>query len=312
MSDIDLQFTWWQIGFMLLAFGFWPLSVAAAAAALWWWRQRTSRVARTVAAAVVGLWAICGAANLLLIAGRIKDQAETDATLRARQSTVAQDTVIGGMRLPPGTVVTRGEESTDEIAAVDLPIAADVGGVPVIGHVQLASGALDGEVTLAHDTRIAGVACSASEAARFYDGKLMACRLAEPSRVRGVPCSGTIDLESGIVCVLAEDYQRFGYTWHAQTKLTDYGDLVWFRTGALAPSLRVFGLPLGADSEVEFTRGQIASVDLRNAPAHYRGCRIELILVNNGMVTGQASGSCTLPQLAPGTVKLPSTVLGAR
>src|SRR6202042_3380665 len=82
-------------------------------------------------------------------------------------------------------------------------------------------------------------------------------------------------LASGVVCVLSRDYPRYGIVWGAQTKVTDFGDLVWFRAGAIAPSLRVFGAPLAAGSEVEFERGHLSSVDLRSDPPRFRGCTID-------------------------------------
>jgi hypothetical protein len=111
---------------------------------------------------------------------------------------------------------------------------------------------------------------------------------------------------------LAADYLRFGVVWRAQTKLTDFGGLVWFRTGPLAPNLYVFGAPLGADSEVQFNRGRIASIDLRSNPVRFRGCAIELIMIDGGAVTGQTTGACDLPRVPPGNVALPATTVAVR
>ncbi len=116
----------------------------------------------------------------------------------------------------------------------------------------------------------------------------------------------------GVVCVLSRDYPRYGIVWGAQTKLTDFGDLVWFRTGTVAPSLRVFGAPLAANSEVEFEHGHLSSVDLRSDPPRFRGCTIELILVSGSSVTGQTAGACDLPTQLPGNAVLPSTTLSIR
>src|SRR5581483_5389510 len=123
----------------------------------------------------------------------------------------------------------------------------------------LAGGIVDGTVTLAKDARIGQAFCSAATPARFAAGKLVECRLAGSSRLNGIPCSGDIDLENGVVCTLSATYKRYGYVWRPGTKVTDYGDLVWFRIGGLAPSLRVFGAPLGNGSEVQFNHGSIAS-----------------------------------------------------
>jgi hypothetical protein len=312
VSDINIEFTWWQIVLWQLALSFWPLTAAAAVAAIWAWRRRASRVARVTAIVAIVLWAGSGVMNLLLIGARAQDAAAYSASLRARQRTLGQETTIRGIHLPRGTVVTHGDDGAQgDVVAVDLPTAVEIRGVPVIGHVGLSEGALDGDVTLERDARVGAAMCSSREGARFESGRLVACLLAEPSRIRGIPCSGSLDMRAGIVCTLASNYRRFGFAWRAQTKITDFGNLVWFRTGALAPSLRAFGSPLAPDSEVEFEHGRISSVDLRSRPARFRDCTIELLLVQGRSVTGQTSGSCDLQRVGPGNVALPSTTLSA-
>jgi hypothetical protein len=257
----------------------------------------------------IGLWLLSGCTNLGTILHRAQVQAQYLSDLRARQRTLATDSVVAGMRLPAGTVVTHDVYSSD-IVALDLPVATEVRGVPLKGHVGMSNGGLDGEVQLSRDARIKGIPCAAGASLRFESDKLVECELSQPSRIRGIPCEGSLALEPGIVCTLAFNYSRFGYMWRAQTKITDYGDLVWFRVGANPPSLYVLGSPLPADAEVQFTNGRIASVDVRNKPARFRGCTIGLILVSGGKVTGQAVGACTIPEARTGSdVALPSTTL---
>jgi|HubBroStandDraft_4_1064222.scaffolds.fasta_scaffold00051_29 hypothetical protein len=311
MSDIDLQFTWWQIVLWILAPWFWPLTFGAVGAAIWVWRQRRSKVGWAVAIVVVGLWTISGATNLSILATRARNHAQYIADLRARQSTLAHGSVVAGVRVPAGTVVTRAAGWSGEVAAFDLPIATVIHGVPLRGHVGLSSGALDGEVRLARDARIGGIPCTARAPVRFEAGKLLECRLAESSRIRGVPCAGDINLESGLVCTLAADYARFGFTWRAQTKLTDYGDLVWFGIGPVPPSLQVLGSALPRDSEVQFAQGHVAGVDVRSHPLSFHGCAIQLIYVQGLAVTGQPVGACNIPEAHPGPyVALPARTFG--
>ncbi|MGC1381706.1 MAG: hypothetical protein WA814_11870 [Candidatus Baltobacteraceae bacterium] len=313
MSDINIQITWWQVGLWTLAMGFWPLTAVAAAAAYWLWRQRASRIARVVAVVAIGLWAVSAAGNIIVIADRQKNKADYEAQLRARQSTLAHPAVVAGIALPAGTVVTRGDSGLPgDIAAIDLPAATNVRGVPVVGHAGISDGALDGEVKLERDTMVQGISCSASDAVRFDAGKLISCRLTRPSRVRGVPCAGTIDMQVGLVCILGADYARFGYVWRAQTKLTDFGYMIWFHIGALPPNLYAFGMPLPPDSEVQFQHDRIASVDLRSAPRAYRGCKFDLILFQSGVLLGETSGVCNLPTVPPGYVKLPASTISVR
>jgi hypothetical protein len=309
VSDINIQITWWDIALGLLASWFWPLTIAAVAAAVWVWRQRRSKLAWAVAVAAIGLWLLSGATNLATIRYRTRVHTEYLSDLRARQRTLATNAVVAGIRLPAGTVVTHDVDSSD-IVALDLPAATDVRGVPVKGHVDMLSGGLHGGVQLARDARIGGVPCSARAPVRFELGKLTECSLSQSSRIRGIPCAGSVTLEPGVVCTLASDYDRFGFVWRAQTKITDYGDLVWFRIGANPPSLYVFGSPLAADAEVQFANGRIAAVDLRNKPMPFRSCAIGLILLSGGKLTGQAVGVCDIPEARPGPdVVLPSTTL---
>ncbi len=162
MSDISLHFTWWQLALGLLAVGFWPLTATTALAAFWVWRQRASRLAQVAALVAIGLWAASGATNLLAIVARLHEGAQFSASLRARQRTLPRSTVVAGMLLPGGTVLTRSsDEGSDEIVAIDLPASVEIRGVPVIGHVPLNAGALDGDVTLARDSRVGDARCSA-------------------------------------------------------------------------------------------------------------------------------------------------------
>ena len=311
MSDISFTFTWWQYALMLLAIWIWPLTALAFLAGLWWWRRRKSWPARIAVILFGVLWIGSAGTRLMAFATQVKNQADYESDLRSRQTTLTHSAVVGGIRLPAGTVVTHGANDLSELAALDLPSATEIHGVPLVGHVALSYGDLDGTETLARDTHIGDAFCSAQGTTRFSSGKLVECRLAKPSRIHGIPCTGQLDFENGVVCTLAETYRRYDYVWRPGTRLTDYGDLVWFHIGALAPSLRVFSAPLPADSEVQFSHGLIASVDLRTSAARFRGCSFDLIMVQDGKTVGRTTGACTLP-IPKGNlyVPLPAAALG--
>ena len=301
MSDINLQFTWWDIALFLLATVFWPLTLVAAIAVLWAWR-RPSRPAQIVAGIALLFWAGSAVTNLLIIGHQAHDQRQYEADVASRQRKLAQSTVVGGMRLPAGTVVTREPNGgPNDVEALDLPEATVIQGVPVVGHVRFGIGALDGDLTLARDAVIGGVPCSAGAPVRFGSGSLAECRLARAALVHGIPCTGDVRLEQGVMCALSHDYIRYGSAWRAETKITDFGDLVWFHIGSLPPSMRVFGTQLPAESEVQFNHGYLASVDLRSNPVQYRGCAFDLIMISGDSVSGRAAGACSLPQ-APSNI----------
>lgn len=310
MSDISLNITWWQAALWSLAIVFWPLTLLAAGALLWWWRRRRSWPAR-VAAVIFGLlWLVSAATNIGVLADQAKNRADYESELRSRQKTLARSAVIDGIALPARTVLTHDQTDPNALAAVDLPAPTRIGGVLVTGHAGLSDRRLDGTVTLAANAHIGEAFCAAETPARFASGKLVECRLAKPSRIRGIPCIGDINLEVGVVCTLAGHYVRYGYTWRAGTRLTDFTDLVWFRIGGQPPTLRVFGAPLAPESEVQFNHGTLASVDLRSNAAHFRGCAFDLIMTEGHRTVGRTMGACVLPQ-APGSlfVALPDTTI---
>jgi len=313
VSDIALNITWWAIALGLLASVFWPLTAAAAAALLWLRLRRASIAARAVAAVALLLWSVSVFANILMLVTQAQNAAQYRADLRARQTTLHSAATIDGMHLPAGTIVTRsGSEIFSYVAAIDVPHAVTIGGVPVVQHAGVNDGKLDGDVTLARDVRIGEAWCSSKEPARFTSGALIACTLARPSRIRGIPCAGTIDLQNGVVCTLGSEYRRYGIVWRAATTVTDYGDLVWFKIGPAAPNLFVFGLPLNPDSDVQFQKARLASVDLRSKPLSFRGCMFALILVRGASLLGQTRGVCALPTVPPGYVSLPAKAVAVR
>ncbi len=313
MSDIGINITPWAIALGLLAVAFWPLTLATAASLLWLLRRRASIAARIVTGGALLLWSGSALTNVAMLAQQAHDASEYRASLRARQTTLQHAAIIDGMHLPAGTVVTRSsDEFSNDVAAVDVPHAVTLGGIPIVGHAGIANAKLDGEVTLARDFRIGEAWCSSKQPARFDSGALLECTLAQPSRIRGIPCTGAIDLQHGVVCTLASAYRRYGIVWQAQTKVTDYGDLVWFRAGGIAPGLLLFGLPLPPDAEVQFQNGRMASIDVRSKPAPFRGCSFNLILFRSGLLFGQSTGVCDLPDVPPNGVALPSKSVAIR
>ncbi|HEY1867861.1 MAG TPA: hypothetical protein VGG70_06150 [Candidatus Cybelea sp.] len=313
MSDIGINITPWAIALGLLATIFWPLTAAAAAAVLWLLRRRASIAARIVAAGALVLWSASALTNILVFLEQARNARDYQASLRARQTTLHAAAIIDGMHLPAGTIVTRGDPgSFAGIVAIDVPRAVTIRGIPVVEHAGVDEGKLDGEVMLARDVRIGEAWCSSKEPARFDSGALTACILARPSRIHGIPCTGEIDLQNGVVCTLAAEYRRYGIVWRETTKVTDFGDLVWFRVGSVAPSLFVFSLPLNPDSEVQFQKARMASVDLRSKPVSYRGCSFDLILAHGRSLLGQTTGVCALPTVPPGYVLLPAEAVALR
>jgi hypothetical protein len=257
------------------------------------------------------MWIGSAFTHVAAFADQAQNKAEYESDLRSRQTTLAHASVVGGIHLPAGSIVTHGSNDPNELAAVDLPTATIIHGIPLTGHVAFSYGDLDGSETLARDAQIGEAFCAANGTTRFSSGKLVECRLARPSRIRGVPCTGIIDFENGIVCVLSATYQRYGYSWRPGTKITDYGGLVWFRIGALAPTLLAFSAPLAPDSEVQFNHGTVASVDLRTSGGRFRGCTFDLIMVEKGKTVGRTTGTCPLPIPAGNLyVPLPATVIG--
>lgn len=313
MSDIGINITWWAIALGLLATLFWPLTAAAAAALLWLLRHRASVAARIATAGALLLWSVSCLANGMMLLTQAQSAAEYRASLRARQTTLRNASTIDGVQLPAGTIVTRGSTPfSDDVAAVDVPKLVTIGGIPIVGHAEISNGKLDGEVTLARDVRIGEAWCSSKQPARFDSGVLIACTLGRPSRIHGIPCAGEIDLQNGVVCTLASGYRRYGIVWREATKVTDYGDLVWFHIGPAAPSLLVFGLPLNPDSELQFQNARMASVDLRSKPVAFRGCTFDLILVRGRRLLGQTTDACALPTVPPGYVALPAEAVRIR
>jgi hypothetical protein len=305
MSDIDINITPWAIALGLLAAAFWPLTLAAAASLLWL-QRRASIAARIVTVCALVLWSASALTNIMVLVAQAQNAAAYRTSLRERQVTLHSPTVVDGMHLPAGTVITRSSpDRFGVVVAVDVPSAVTVRGIPVVQHAGVDEGKLDGEVTLARDVRIGEAWCSSRQPARFGSGALIECTLARTSRIRGIPCTGTIDLQNGVVCMLASAYHRYGIVWRAQTKITDFGDLVWFHVGGTAPDLLLFGLPLPVDAEVQFQNGRMASIDVRSKPASFRGCKFELILVRRTSLFGQTTGVCSLPAVPPDGVALP-------
>lgn len=318
MSDIDIDIPFWAIAAAMLAWAFWPLTILAVGAAFWVWRSRGSKAAlaaRIAAVAFALLWAVSAGLRILWIADNVRQRALRDADVRSRQYTLARAATIGDLRLPAGTVVTHTANGRNDVEAVDLPAPTEIYGVPLVGHADLSSsGSIDGSGTLARDATIAGVPCAAGQNARFNDGTLIECTLSRPAVVRGIPCIGVVNLSAGVDCTLASDYRRFGFVWGAQTHVGDLGDdEVSFRIGSLPPTLQVLGLPLPAGSQVQFSKGRIDTIDLRDGPLRYGGCTIDLIVAKDRALYARPSGPCALPTVAPsGYLALPTNAVPLR
>src|SRR5690349_5689212 len=116
MSDISINITWWQVALWTLAMAFWPLTLIAFGAVFWWWKQRRSWPARIAATVLSVLWVGSATVNIGILADQAKNKSDYESDLRDRQTTLAHATVIDGINLPPGTVVTHGQGDPNELA----------------------------------------------------------------------------------------------------------------------------------------------------------------------------------------------------
>lgn len=149
-----------------------------------------------------------------------------------------------------------------------------------------------GDATLVRDTTIDGVFCSLKDPVRTdFLGKLEECTLARPSLVRGVPCTGRVNVEYRVRCTLAANYKRFGYVWRQSTLVIDNGsDDVAFEVGPQPPTLTVLGSPLPQKTEVQFRDGKLFSINFVEHPLRYRDCVFGQVLERDG---GGFDANCT-------------------
>ncbi len=282
---------------------FWPLTILAAIAVWFWWRRRSSVAAQIVAGLAVTVWVASAIPYFYLVGG----QAAFAARLRSRQETLRAPTVIAGIRLPAGTLVTHPTaDARNEISSLDLQEEATIYGAPLTGHVDFTSGRPDGFVTLARDGSIGGIPCSANANVQLKDGNVDTCTLSRVSVVRGIPCRGDLSLsDHGIQCVLSSEYRRFGVTWRAGTQASIEGNGGSFDVMAQPPNLHVFGSPLPYRAIVQFEGGRLYGINFTINPWRFRGCTVDYIAVNYGAASGKLAGACRLPTGRDGNVVLP-------
>ncbi|HVR46107.1 MAG TPA: hypothetical protein VMT95_05670 [Candidatus Binatia bacterium] len=283
---------------------FWPLTILAAIAVWFWWRRRSSVGARIVAGLAAALWVCSAIPYLYFVGGQIAFAAQ----VRSRQETLRDATVIAGIRLPAGTLVTHPTaQARNEIASLDLQQEASVYGTPLTGHVDFNNGQPNGFVTLARDAAIGGIPCSSDAQVQLKDGKVDTCTMSRSSIVRGIPCRGEVSLSNGTQCVLSSDYRSFGVTWRAGTQASIDGNGGSFDIMAQPPNLHVVGSPLPSRAIVEFTGGRLYGVNFTINPWRMQGCTINYIAVAYGAAPGKTTGACRLPRGRDGNVVLPPT-----
>lgn len=284
---------------------FWPLTILAAFAVWFWWRRRSSVAACIVAALAAVLWLASAIPYFYFLGGQVAFAAQ----VRSRQETLRDATVIAGIRLPAGTLVTHPTAQTrNEIASLDLQQEASVYGTPLTGHVDFSNGQPDGFVTLARDASIGGVPCSSDAQVQLKDGKVDTCTMSRASMVRGIPCRGEISLSNGTQCLLSSDYRRFGVTWRAGTQANIDANDASFDIRSQPPSLHVLGSPLPSRAIVEYTRARLYGINFTINPWRLQGCTVSYIAVDYGAEPGQTTGACRLPRGRDGNVLLPPTV----
>ena len=313
MSDIDIKFPVWFDVVVLLMMAIWPLTAAAIAAGVGLWYGRKYIVVRVLAGIVIGLWLISAAMNLYGYIDNVRSERAYNADLKSRQQTLEQATTVSGIALPAGALVTVRSAGTDRIQELDLPSPAVVHGMPLTGHAEFnEDGKIDGYVTLARDATIETIPCSPAGKALFRDGALVECTLSKPTRIRGVPCTGVVDVDTGVECTLFADYRNYGVTWRAQTKVQDLriDHQAWFYVGPLPPTLRVLGAALPNGAVVSYENGRLKQIGLgvgfSGTPPSYRGCALDSIDVReNGTMVGRPRSACALPTRAGGTLDLP-------
>jgi hypothetical protein len=304
-----ISFSWPNSAAMLTIYwlvrAFWPLTILAAIAVWFWWRRRSSVGTRIVAGLATALW-LCSAIPYFDLVG---GQAAFAARMRSRQETLRDVTVVAGIRLPAGTLVTHPTaQARNEIASLDLEQEASVYGIPLTGHVDFNRGQPDGFVTLARDASIGGVPCSSDAQVQLKNGKVDTCTLSRASVVRGIPCRGEISLsDDGTRCVLSSDYGRFGVTWRAGTQASIDANDGSFDVMSRPPNLHVLGSPLPPRAIVAFSGGRLYGINFTINPWHFQGCTIDYIAVEYGAASGQITGACRLPRGRDGNVVLPPT-----
>jgi hypothetical protein len=284
---------------------FWPLTIIAAIAVWFWWRRR-SNVARCIVAGLAAvLWLSSAIPYLYLIGGEAAFAAQT----RSRQETLRDATLIAGIRLPAGTLVTHPTaQARNQIASLDLQDEASIYGIPLKGHVDFNDGQPDGFVTLARDATVGGIPCSSDAQVQLKDGRVDTCTMSRASMVRGIPCRGEVSLsDNRTQCVLSSDYRRFGVTWRAGTQASIDGGDGSFDIMSQPPNLHVLGSPLPRRAIVEFDGGRLNGINFTINPWHFRGCTISYITVEYGTASGQITGTCRLPRGRDGNVVLPPT-----
>jgi hypothetical protein len=297
-----ISFSWQNATAMVAVYSlvraFWPLTIFAAVALWFWWRRRSSVAARIVAGLAAILWLASAIPYFYLVGSQVAFAAR----LRSRQETLTNATVIAGIRLPAGTLVTHPTaEARNAIASLDLQDEASIYGAPMTGHVDFSNGRPDGFVTLARDAAIGGIPCSADAQVRLTEGKVDTCTLSHASSVRGIPCRGDLSLsDDGVQCRLSSEYQRFGVTWRAGTQVSIQGNGGSFDVMAQPPNLYVLASLLPYRAIVEFDDGRLAGINFTINPWHFRGCTIAYIAVNYRGAPAQASGACRLPRTRDG------------
>ncbi len=289
----------------LLVRAFWPLTIFAAIAVWIWWRRRSVVATRVVAGVAVGFWVLSAIPYFYNVGG----EAAFAARLRMRQETLRDATVIAGIRLPTGTLVTYPTaQARSEIASLDLQQEANVYGIPLKGHVDFNNGQPDGFVTLARGAVIRGIPCSATAEVRLESGRVDTCTLSRPSTVRGIPCRGDVSLsDDRTQCVLSSDYLRFGVMWRAGTEGSINGDAGSFDIMSQPPSLQVLRSFLPRRAVVEFEGGRLYGINFTIDPWRFQGCTISYIAVGHDATSGQTTRTCRLPRDRSGNVVLPPT-----
>ena len=241
VSDINIEFPWWTSVAFVLIEAFWPLTIAAAGAVVWVCLARRSRAAWIVAVLIALPWLVSAGANVWLRIDAARTQAFSAAYDRAHSRTLATDSVVAGMHLPAGTIVTTDENF--KISSLELGAPAVLFGVPLKGTVTLRDAKLDGSETLERDATIAGLPCAADGGASFSDGRLTSCRLARATTIAGIPCSGYVTVQPDFLgCVLAAPYVRYGVTWsgrHRRPRERRRSDVYDRRSPVIAARVRL-------------------------------------------------------------------------
>jgi hypothetical protein len=298
MSDSSAMF-WFVACLILGAYAFIPSAIVTVAIGIWYTRTR-SKIARNALVPAAFVSCLSGYGAIAYALPMMVQRHIDDARDAADTHQLTEPTRFRGNVLPAGT--TLHYEENDAAYHVELREPATIAGVPVTGFVNVSSDGIEGGVTLARDTTIAGIPCKAPFA-RFEGGVLIQCDLSRTAMIHGAACAGTLlfngPARTDFSCTLARPYRTRGITFFPESKIY-FGTMI---VGPKAPSLRLLGHPLPPGTSVR-VKAPFFEIQFDGTPTiTYRGCPLRHVDLERAPFAGyslQRSGWCNvaLPRAA--------------